>query len=177
MYFSATYFASKIDDLIYSNWITGTYSIKENAGKGKISGFEIEGKTKIVAGIDAFANYTLQDTEITSNPADPKTCGKHFEFVPEKMYNLGLSFHRNAFDASCIWHFSDRLYANSDNSDIVPGVYGAYDSVNTVDIKAGYTLKDNLKLSLAVDNLFDKEYYQHYKSPGRTITVEAGWKY
>jgi iron complex outermembrane receptor protein len=177
MAISATYFASKIDDLIYSKWITGTQSIKENAGCGEISGFEIEGKMKIAPWLDAFVNYTLQDTEITSNLADPKTCGKHFEYVPEKMYNLGLSFHRNAFDASCIWHHVSKIYANSDNSDIVSGVYGAYDPVNTVDLKVGYSLKENLKLSLAGDNLFDKEYYQYYKSPGRTITIEAGWRY
>lgn len=53
----------------------------------------------------------------------------------------------------------------------------AWDTVNTVDVNLGYNLKDNLKLSLAVDNLFDKEYYQYYKAPGRTITVEASYKY
>ncbi|MFH1097575.1 MAG: TonB-dependent receptor [Candidatus Desantisbacteria bacterium] len=174
---SATYFQSRIDDLIYSNWITGTYSVKQNAGCGKISGFEMEGKMKIASHLDAFANYTLQDTEITSNPADPKTVGKKFEHVPEKMYNLGLSFHRNAFDASCIYHFVDKLYATSDNIDVVTGVYGAYDTVETVDMKIGYALKENLRLSLAMDNLFDRKYYQSYKSPGRTVTFEVGCKY
>ncbi len=173
---SGTYFHSKIDDLIYSR-ATPTGSVKENAGCGKISGFEIEGKIQIATRLSAFANYTLQDTEITSNTADPKTVGKDFEFVPEKSYNLGLSFHRNAFDASCIWHFSDKLYVNSDNSDVVEGVYGAYDTVNTVDMKVGYLLKENLRLSLAMDNLLDKEYYQSYKAPGRTAMVEMGCKY
>jgi len=177
MALSATYFASKIDDLIYSKWLTPTYSIKENAGEGKISGFEISGKLKITAELDAFANCTMQNTEITSNPADPKTCGKHFEYVPRKIYNLGLSFHKNTLDASCIWHYTDKTYATSDNIDIVSGVSGAYDAVNTVDLKMGYNLKETMRLSLAVDNLFDKEYYQYYKSPGRTVTVEARYKY
>lgn len=174
---SGTYFQSKIDDLIYSNWITGTCSVKQNAGCGKISGFEIEGKMKIVQGLDAFANYTLQDTEITSNLADPKTVGKDFEYVPEKMYNLGLSFHKNTIDVSCIWHFSDKLYVNSYNSDVVSGVYGVFDKVETVDMKVGYAAAENLRVSLAVDNLLDKEYYQSYKAPGRTVSFEVGCKY
>ncbi|MFH1897188.1 MAG: TonB-dependent receptor [Candidatus Desantisbacteria bacterium] len=180
MVFSATYFQSKIDNLIYGKevkGVTGTYSVKENAGRGQIAGFEMEGKMKLAAGLDAFANYTLQDTEITSNPADPKTVGKKFKHVPEKMYNLGLSFHRNAFDASCIYHFVDKPYATSDNIDVVTGVYGAYDTVETVDMKIGYALKENLRLSLAMDNLFDRKYYQYYKSPGRTVTFEVGCKY
>lgn len=173
----ATYFESRIDDLIYSKWVTGTYSIKENAGQGHISGFEIEGKMKMASWLDAFANYTQQGTEITSNPADPKTVEKDFEYVPEKMFNLGASFHRNKLDASCIWHWSEKMYATSDNSDIVEGVYGAFDTVNTVDMKIGYALKENIGLSLAVDNLFDKEYYQYYKAPGRTMTLEVRGRY
>ncbi|MEW6621252.1 MAG: TonB-dependent receptor [bacterium] len=170
---SATYFQSKIDDLIYSRWLTGTYSVRENAGCGKIAGFEIEGKMKIADSWDAFANYTLQNTEITSNFADPKTVGKDFEFVPEKMANFGLSFHKNALALSCNWHFVDKMYGYSDNSDVIKGVYGAYDKVNTVDMKLGYTFKENMRLSLACDNLFDRKYYQFYKSPGRTVTVEV----
>ncbi|MDI6781985.1 MAG: TonB-dependent receptor, partial [bacterium] len=174
---SGTYFQSKIDDLIYSKWLTGTYSVKENAGCGKIKGFEIDSKVKIGKGLSAFANYTHQDTEITSNPAESKTVGKDFEYVPEKMANIGFSFNRNNLDASCIWHFADKMYATSDNIDVIEGVYGAYDKVNTVDLKVGYTPKKYLRLAIAVDNLFDKEYYQFYKAPGRTITFETGYKY
>ncbi|MFH1564149.1 MAG: TonB-dependent receptor [Nitrospirota bacterium] len=174
---SATYFQSKIDDLIYGKWATSTYSVKENAGCGKIAGFETEAKMKITSYLDVFANYTLQDTEITSNPADPKTVGKDFEYVPEKMYNMGFSFHRNVLDASCTWHWVKKMYATSDNIDVVKGVYGAYDTVNTVDMKVGYAFKENMRLSLVVDNLFDKEYYQCYKSPGRIATFEVRCKY
>ncbi len=174
---SATYFQSRIDDLIYGKWVTGTYSVKENAGCGQIAGFEVEGKMKIAAWLDAFVNYTLQDTEITSNPADLNTVGKDFEYVPEKMSNLGLSFHKNALDASCTWHWAKKMYAASNNIDVVEGVYGAYDAVDTVDMKIGYAFKENMRLSLAVDNLLDKEYYQYYKATGRTISVEVRWKY
>ncbi|MBU1152979.1 TonB-dependent receptor [bacterium] len=174
---SATYFQSKIDDLIYNKWVTETYSIRENAGRGQIAGFEMEGKMKLAAGLDAFANYTLQDTEITSNPAEPKTVGKDFEYVPEKMYNIGVSFHRNDLDASCTWHWVKKMYATSDNTDVAEGVYGAHDTVDTVDMKIGYAFKERMRVSLACDNLLDKEYYQYYKSPGRTVTFEVGYKY
>ena len=69
------------------------------------------------------------------------------------------------------------MYVNSDNSDVVEGVYGSYDSVDTVDVKIGYSFKENLRLSVAVDNLFNKEYYQNYKAPGRTATFEVRYNY
>ncbi|MDI6793503.1 MAG: TonB-dependent receptor [bacterium] len=174
---SGTYFQSEIEGLIYNQVITSTLKRKENAGEGKISGFELEAKANLAPCLDAFGNYTCQDTEYTSNPADPNSVGKNFERVPEKMCNLGLAFHKEALTASCIWHWVEKVYGNSDNSDKEEGVYGAMDPVNTVDVKMGYTLKDNLRLSLAVDNLFDKEYYQYYKAPGRTFTVEARYEY
>ncbi|MFH1859858.1 MAG: TonB-dependent receptor [bacterium] len=175
---SATYFESKIDGLIYGKENdAGTYSIKENAGRGQISGFEIEVKMKMAAWLDAFANYTLQDTEITSNPVDSKTVGKDFEYVPELMYNMGVSFHKNALDASCTWHWVKEMYITSNNIDVVKGVYGAFDTVDIVDAKIGYTFRKKIKLSVSVDNLMDKEYYQSYKAPGRTVTFDVGCKY
>ena len=178
---SGTYFQSKIENLIYNQVITSTpkeeIKQKKNAGEGKIAGFELEAKVNLAPCLDAFGNYTCQDTEITSNPVELNTVGKNFELVPERMKNLGLSFHHNALTASCIWHWVDKVYNKSDNSDKEEGVFGSYDTVNTVDVKIGYNLKDNLKLSLAIDNLFDRDYYQYYKSPGRAVTIEARYKY
>ncbi|MBI4777709.1 TonB-dependent receptor [Candidatus Desantisbacteria bacterium] len=129
--------------------------------------------------------YELYRTWVSSsgktyagNPElSPETTQSWEMGIDEKSYNLGLSFYRNAFDASCIWHFSDKIYANSNNSDVVQGVYGAYDTVDTVDMKVGYLLKENLRVSLAVDNLLDRQYYQNYKASGRTATFEVGCKY
>ncbi|MEW6619135.1 MAG: TonB-dependent receptor [bacterium] len=174
---SVTYFQSKIKDLIYSKIISSTIKRKENAGEGKIAGFELDTKVNLTDSLSAFGNYTRQDTEMLENPAEPSTIGKNFVFVPEKMFNLGLIFSKKAVSSSLLWHWVDKVYLNSDNSDTEEEVYGAYDKINTVDAKLGYNLKENLNLSLAVDNLFDKRYYQHYKSPGRTFTVEAKWKY
>lgn len=171
-------FQSKIEDLIYSKSISSKLKRKENAGEGKISGFEISTKLKILPSLEVFGNYTLSDTEITSNLAATSTVGKKFQNVPKKMSNLGLLWApKENIDIFCIWHCIDKVYTNADNSDTEKNVYGSFDPVNSVDVKLMYKVKDELKLSLAIDNLFDKEYYSHYKAPGRTLTVEARYKY
>ncbi len=171
-------FQSRIEDLIFSKNISSTLNRKENAGEGKITGFEISTKLKILPSLEVFGNYTLSDTEIISNPAATNTIGKKFQNVPEVMFNLGfLGTHKEKIDLSCVWHYIDKVYSNADNSDTEKYVYGSYDPVNSVDVKLMYKVKDGLNLSLAIGNLFDKEYYSYFKAPGRTLTVEARYKY
>lgn len=173
-----TLFQSKIEDLIYSKSIDSKLKRKENAGEGKISGFEISTKLKILPSLKVFGNYTLSDTEITSNLAATNTVGKKFQNVPKKMSNVGLLWApKEKIDIFCIWHYIDKVYTEANNSDTEKNVYGSFDPVNSVNVKLMYKVKDELNLSLAIDNLFDKEYYSYYKAPGKTLTVEARYKY
>jgi len=57
------------------------------------------------------------------------------------------------------------------------GVYGGYDAFFVVDLKLSYRLDPSAKISFSVDNLFDKEYYQYYKSPGRTLGLHLSKKF
>ncbi len=178
---STFYFQSKIEKLIYSKTTkqpdSTTIKKKENAGEGKISGFEVSSKLNLSRGVEIFGNYTRQNTKITSNPAATETIGKKFEYVPDEMSNVGFSWTRGKINLNCVWQRISERYATSDNSDTERGVYTAYDPVNKVDMKLGCRVKEGLTLSLAVDNLFDKQYYSYYKAPGRTLTMEARYKY
>jgi iron complex outermembrane receptor protein len=175
---SSTYFESYIEDLIYSKEvISSTLYHKENAGKGEIRGVEMEVKQYICPWLDIFGNFTYQRTKITENAVDPDSVGKQFTFVPEKMYNLGLSLHIKRLEGSLTWRWVDKVFTSSANTDTEKGVYGAYDIVKLLDAKLSYQVNKNAKVSLAVDNILDRDYYQTYKAPGRTFFGEAEIKF
>lgn len=174
---SATYFESYIEDLIYTKKISSTLRRKENAGKGEIKGVELEVKQYITPWLDAFANFTYQDTEITKNEADPDSIGKQFTHVPEKMYNLGLSLHCARLEGSITWRWVDKVFGYSDNSDTERRVFGAYDPVKLLDAKLAFNVNKDFKISLSANNILDKEYYQYYKAPGRTFFGEVAIKF
>lgn len=56
------------------------------------------------------------------------------------------------------------------------GVFGSYDSPTLVDAQLGWQAAERVRLSLAIDNLFDREWYDFYRAPGRSwfarVTVE-----
>lgn len=175
--FSTTYFESYIEDLIYQRKVSTTLRSKENAGKGEIKGVELEVKQYITPWLDAFGNFTYQKTKITENEADSASVGKKFTGVPERMYNLGLSLHWSRLEGSLSWRWVDKVFGNSDNTDTEKGVYGAYDPVKLLDAKLAYNVNKNFKISLSVDNILDREYYQYYKAPGRTFFGEVAVKF
>jgi len=175
--FTATYFQSVIDDMIYRKTINATTRIQANAGRGEISGFELEARVFPVNNIELFFNATKTDTEITRNEADPDSVGKNFQYVPEWMYNAGLKAFYNNFEGSVNWRYSDRLYATSDNTDVVTGVYGSWDRIKLLDLKFSAMPHENVKFSVSINNALDREYYQYYLSEGRTYFAEAEVKF
>jgi len=174
---SVTYYRSVLENLIYYKLIAEKHKKRENAGKGEIRGIELEATRSLTSWLDASWNFTYQHTEITENPADPASVGKQFQLVPEKMHNLTLLFHRGNWRASLAWHYVSKVYSTSDNSDTEQGVYGSYDPVDVLDAKINYALTEHLELSLAVDNLLDREYYQYYKAPGRSFFVQGEYRF
>lgn len=82
-----------------------------------------------------------------------------------------------------VWSFSglakhvSKRYANDANTDSVSDVYTSYDAFTTVDLKGGYRINKNLKLSLSVDNVLNKNYYSYYQAAGRSYFLELTGHY
>lgn len=174
--FSAIYFESYVDDLIVSiatktDPATGRVIENQNANaaKAKIKGIEAEIKQKITKSLSAFANFTWQDAITKENPADRESEGKHLRLIPEIMYNVGLAFSRSGFDANLTTKYVSKIYGRNDNKDRARGVPWGYDSIFVTDLKASYQFTKWAKVSLDVNNLFDREYYYSYKAPERTV--------
>ena len=154
-----------------------TIKQKENVAKAKSQGFEMGVSGKIFKTLLAFANYTYTDTEVLENPINPDSVGKRLTRIPRDTYNIGLNFLRSGLGVYVIGRYVGKVYNEDDNSDTETGVYGGYDAFFVVDLKLSYRLDPSAKISFSVDNLFDKEYYQYYKSPGRTLGLHLSKKF
>ncbi|MGI6322695.1 MAG: TonB-dependent receptor [Bacteroidales bacterium] len=165
------YYQSYIKDMMYNSEISTGVKKYMNAGKGEIKGFEAEIKQSISSFMDLNFNITKQKTKNTENSADPVSVGKSFTNVPNLLYNIGLNFYKGPVNLMLSYNFTDKIYTSSDNSDIVQGVYGGYDEQKLLDGKISYKFNKYINLSLAVNNILDREYYLYYKAPGRNYSV------
>ena len=170
----ATYYENYLTDLIYSSDVSATLNVKRNAGKAEVKGVELELRQKLWANITAFANFTYNHAVITQNSALPETEGKKMTYTPAQQFNIGVQGRDGPWHGSIIGRYVGDVYANAENLDTVDGVYGSYDPYVVVDAKIGYRVAKWLSASLSIDNLFDREYYQSSKAPGRAVFGELG---
>lgn len=164
--FKATYFENYMKDLIYRKSVDSQSQEYINAGKAESKGIEVEAEQKFGKGFRFFANFTYIDAKIKENDANPKTVGKRLTYVPQKMFNIGIEFKKGNFFASLTGRYMGKIYSEDDNRDKVNNVYGSYDPYFVVDAKLSYKLNKNISISLSGDNIFDRDYFYYYKTPG-----------
>ena len=124
-----------------------------------------------------YANATVQETEILENRYAPASVGKQFTGVPATLFNLGFDVTWQAFSFALDGRSQDKAYRNDDNGDTVNGVYGGTDPRTTWNAKVRWKAMPSLELSLAVDNLFDRRFYDFYRGPGRSYLLQARASY
>ena len=171
------YYENYIENLIYNKLIEVDHLRAENAGKGEVKGIEIEIKQYFTSWLDGYFNITDQKTKITENAADTTSIGKQFLYVPNLIYNTGISFHKGPMNISLGYHFSEKPFSKGDNSDTEKCVYGAYDEVKLLDGKISYNINKNMNIALSVNNILDTEYFVYYMTPGRTFTINLSAKF
>lgn len=165
------YYQSYLSSQIYSTEISTGVKQQNNAGKGAIKGFEITLNQNVTSFMDININLTNQSTEITENESDPSSIGKQFTLVPNLIYNIGVNFHKGPASLILSYNYTDKVFSTANNSDIVQGAYGGYDEQKLLDGKFSYKLNKNINMSLSVNNILDKEYYQYYLTSGRSYTI------
>jgi len=175
---SLTGYYNDINDLIY-------YKVDDaektrtlmNAGKARTVGFEFGVSQKIIEGLSARGNFTYTDAKITRNPLDPASEDKMVTGIPKYMYNVGLYAEQKWFRGSVIGRYFSKIYNLSDNRDTAEGAYQTYEPAFMVDAKITFTPFEWGNISLSVDNVFDKEYYEYYKLRGRAFLGELTFRY
>ncbi|MDD3774569.1 MAG: TonB-dependent receptor [Sulfurovaceae bacterium] len=176
-HFKTTYYENYLKDLMYTTDISPTLNEKRNAGKAEIKGIELEVQQELYDGLDAFANFTYNHTEITENKNNPLIVGKRMTYVPKRQFNIGISGKQGDWSGSLMGSYIDDISTKDDNSDIYKSTYGGYESYFTANAKLEYQLKKWISASISVNNIFDREYFQSSLNPGRTIYGELTFKF
>ncbi len=100
------------------------------------------------------ANVTFRDHEFTKAEGNPGIVGNELRRQPTEMFNTGILFHYNAFDAALFHNFHGDNFANDSNS-------VKLDSYSLVRLEAGYTVEfdsgQTLRISGSVFNLTDEQ--------------------
>ncbi len=174
-----TYFENRIRDMIYSHETdpkTKTWE-RENAGKGSTKGIETELEYRLTSWLTWWGNWTYQEAKIKENSAVPESEGKRIPLVPWAMTNIGFDLDIAHFHTSLVGQYKGKVYKEDDNSDYVTDVPGSYDSYFILNAKISYAIDKHLKFALAVDNIYDRTYYEYNKAPGRRIFGEISYIY
>ena len=182
---SLTGYRNDIDDMIYYRTV-GSTKTRTNAGQAMTYGLELELSQKITNWLTLWGNFTYTDAKITESPTDPASEHKQVTGIPKYTWNLGMDINYKWFKGSLIGRYFSKIYNNSNNTDTANGVYGTYEPAFLVDTKLTVTpliwmntvtpLK-KMELSLSVNNIFNKKYYEYYLPPGRTFLGECTLRY
>ena len=91
------------------------------------------------------------------------------------MFNVGGDFTYKSWSGSLIGRYVSKRYSQDVNSDRTNSVYGSYDPFFTANAKLSYQVTPFASVSLAVNNIFDNNYFTYYQAPGRqwfgTVTI------
>ena len=163
-----TYFENYMDDLIYLASTGERLYEYKNIGKAEGKGVELEAEQRFEKWLRFFVNFAYTNSEIKENEAKPATVGKQLTDLPERIFNVGADMEKGPFSSSITGRYVSKRYATDENKDTVNHVYGSYDPNFTVDAKVSYRIAKWATASLSVDNIFDRDYFYYYKTPGRT---------
>jgi iron complex outermembrane recepter protein len=170
-----TVYRSYVDDRIATQTVAGV-SRPANVAEARIKGAELELNGPLPLGFDWSVNYTLTDSEVTRDPV-ATVVGRQLPHSPEKMYNLALNWrHADWLVAASHYHQSKR-FTNVGNTDVVTGVPGSTDAFTLTDVKASYEVSESISTSIGINNVFDEEFNQFYRSPGRFWFAELRLQY
>lgn len=172
----ATYFENYLQDFIYQSTVgTNTFQ-NANAGRAIGKGIEFEMTQRLEKWLRIFASYTYTDTRITENAANPGSIDKQAPQVPRQVFNTGGEASMGKFSLALTGRYVGQRFSNDDNSDTANSGYGSRESYVTIDSKLSCRILSWATLSLSLDNLLDRTYYDYYRAPGRSWFLELTLK-
>ena len=143
-----------------------------NAGKAKINGIELVAEAELTNWLKLNASYAYVGSEMIENSVDPLSVGKRLIDSPKNIANMGIVAQQGAWTGALSASYSSKVYSTAQNTDVVEGVPGSYDTLTMVNAKVGYAFTQTVKGSVAINNLLDKKAYSFFLLPGRNMTAE-----
>lgn len=168
---AADVFYAKTKDYIHLNDSDKAHEFYENAGDAKTHGFEISLTQHHSDAWSSYVNYTWQTGKIEGE--------KNYD-IPRHLLHLGTTYSKNPWTVNLDGMFiSDRTEAGEES-----GHFKARDAYFLMNLSTNYQFNKNFGLQFAVNNLFDREYYDedisnnhYYIGDGRTYTLTARYSF
>ena len=180
--FTATGFYNQIEDAIISNDLSGQAicpvadcSQDINAQEAKVYGVETSLQYNVLPEWDIKASYTYTKSEVT----DGENEGLYYNNNPRDAFNLTSTWHVNPDLDLWLQHEykSSRTRFTStptsgDNLEIYKMYGNQFAGYNLFNFGASYTMNDQVRVNMAVNNLLDKDFTEN-----TTLNDVTGYKY
>ncbi|WP_201345050.1 TonB-dependent siderophore receptor [Thiohalobacter sp. COW1] len=139
---------------------------KQNVGEVSTQGVEVDFRYAFTRHWGLSANYTYNRSEVEKYDPDPTLEGNLLPDTPEHKGALSLTFSDpSLFTAKVTARYVGERYSNDTNTT-------EYDSYTLVDLHLSKDVGKHYRLSLDVNDLFDKTYTEYNVSPGRTVMAK-----
>lgn len=167
----ADVFYAKTKDYIGSAVDTEKRKQYQNQGDAKTHGFEISLNQHHSDAWSSYINYTWQTGKVEGE--------KNYD-IPRHLLHLGTTYSKNPWTVNLDGMFiSDRTEAGEES-----GHFKARDAYFLMNLSTNYQFNKNFGIQFAVNNLFDREYYDedisnnhYYIGDGRTYTLTARYSF
>ena len=187
---TATYYITKTTNLIYQkitkvdqytdpviNKVIDYEARQENTGEALARGIELAGEYPLADWLSISGSYAYTDSRITKDDTNTGMEGKRVTNVPKEMFSLAFEAQRGDWSGMLSGRYVGEQFSNNDNSDVVKDVWTGYSKYSVMDFKANYQIDKNFKVSMMIDNVLDREYYEYYRMPGRGVTLNLSAKF
>jgi iron complex outermembrane recepter protein len=137
----------------------------------------------IVTGLEAFGSVTYVDSRIQSDPTFVSTTGttavgKRVPNIPDWRATLGATYRPNAYwSFTAAGRYSGKQYSTLDNTDVIPNVFGAFDTFAVIDLRAQYKFSETATASFGIDNVGNVKYTLFHAFPQRTFLADVRIKF
>lgn len=172
---SGTYFHSDLSDAIGTT-MQGTQRLTENISEASLDGVELECSVTPWDWLRVWGNYTYVETNVDKNDVNPTAVGKRLTDVPDTTINVGTDVGNRWFKVSMEGHYVGRIYTTDANTDLAD-LYGGYSTGWLWDVRVSSSPVKHLTLALAVENVFDRNYYSYSIGRGRTFFGEVRYRW
>ncbi len=184
--FKATYYITKTKDLIYQNVrkvpqyldpiinkLIDYVGMQENTGTALARGIELSGEYPVKDWLTVSGSYAYTDSRVGEDLTNTGMAGKRVTNVPKNLASLAMEVRKGDWSGVLSGRYIGEQFSTNDNSDVVKHTWTGYSIYTLADLKVGYQITHDFKANLMIDNIFNKEYYEYYRMPGRGVTLEV----
>ena len=158
---------------------TTTATFVQNVDRTHATGVELvaDRRDLFIPGLELSGWVTFIDARIDQD-ALATAVGKQLPQLPRLRGSIVASYApTEKLTVSLAGRYSDRAFANIDNSDHHANTYQGFAGYFVMDAKVSYRLAPRLTGTVGVDNLNDRSYFLFHPFPQRTVMVGLKYAY